>query len=423
MTIVDVHVDPAPRASAASWFLGPHGTRWLLSAHILSALGGGWVTVALADSLFFGVDLHDSRAKVLGYLAASLLPVTILAPFAGRIVDRRPNSAVAHTLSTTVLRSVAAAALALHLGGPWFVAWAVVVLVAARTFTACRYSLVRRMFVPDQIIAANVRFTKWGTVTGAFAVSTGVAITHQFGGRTLLLAAAMTYAASACCRPAAPVDVADDGEDRSAALAPDRVETVQRGRCVGPAVSFGALRWSVGLLGFAGAFAMRGDGSVRLAAALVGAAYAIGGMLGTITAPRLRRRMSEEQMMGCALVPAVTFAFAAALVPTPLTMGFAGLTVGYAAALSRQAFDAIVQSSGDRGAQGRRYASFEALAQVTWVSGAGVATVFGPPLVTVWPAVAVALALSSAAVLRSVVRVSAPPGYLRTLTTRKAQAL
>src|SRR5690349_17856153 len=60
----------------------------LAIAHAVGVCGDVFVTVALADSLFFSVTPGAARPKVLLYLALTMAPFAVVAPVLGPFLDR-----------------------------------------------------------------------------------------------------------------------------------------------------------------------------------------------------------------------------------------------------------------------------------------------------------------------------------------------
>src|SRR3546814_5122037 len=77
---------PARRAGADSFHLSPFAR--LARAHVLTASGDALFTIALACSLFFELDPNDARWKVFLYLALTMAPLALVAPFIGPALDR-----------------------------------------------------------------------------------------------------------------------------------------------------------------------------------------------------------------------------------------------------------------------------------------------------------------------------------------------
>src|SRR5204862_5476058 len=54
----------------------------------IAVSGDIFVTVALADSIFFNVGAHAARPRVLAYLLFTLAPFAFVAPVLGPLLDR-----------------------------------------------------------------------------------------------------------------------------------------------------------------------------------------------------------------------------------------------------------------------------------------------------------------------------------------------
>src|SRR5688500_18840552 len=77
---------PKQRAGADAFHLSPFAR--LARTHVLVAAGDALVTIALANSLFFDLDPNDARWKVFLYLALTMAPLAVVAPFIGPALDR-----------------------------------------------------------------------------------------------------------------------------------------------------------------------------------------------------------------------------------------------------------------------------------------------------------------------------------------------
>ncbi len=369
--------------------LGPKRARPLLAAHVVGVIASGWVTVALAKSLFFGLSADASRRQVLLYLVVTLLPVAALSRFVGPTVDFVRGGAWRTAHLANIGRAVCAVGLALSLDTPTFFVWAFALLVANKFFSTSKYALLP-MLTHDTsgLVTMNVRFSKWGSAAGAVAVSTGVLLNQQLSPRWALVAAAGAFLVASRLRPTMlhlerTIDQARP-EPHHEATRSDRAS-----------VPFIAIRCSAGLFAFAAAFALRQeDGSLHAMLVIVGVSYAVGSFLGNLLAPLARRHWSEERMMEMAILPAALASATAAVVASPVMFGAASLMFGFATAHTRQAFDSIVQSERSDSLRGRRYAHFETLAQVGWVLGAAGATLLTPQLQYVWILVAIAAVVS-----------------------------
>jgi predicted MFS family arabinose efflux permease len=145
------------------------------------------------------------------------------------------------------------------------------------------------------------------------------------------------------------------------------------------ATGMAALRAGVGFLTFLAAFALKQARQPSWVFGLVLASGAVGGLVGAVLAPRLRRRVREEAILvGALLVPAVVAVFGArSFGPPALAAVAAALSAG--AAAGRLAFDSLVQRDAPDAARGRTFARFETRFQLAWVAGAFVPVAIRTP--------------------------------------------
>jgi hypothetical protein len=138
------------------------------------------------------------------------------------------------------------------------------------------------------------------------------------------------------------------------------------------------LRGGVGFSTFFLAFELKRAGSSAWIYGTVIAAAGAGGLLGTIVAPALRRRLSEEAMLGVAVSVPCVLALVAALRVADVTIALVGLSLGLGSTVGRHAFDALVQRRAPDPERGRAFAMFEARFQLGWVVGALIPVVARP---------------------------------------------
>lgn len=140
------------------------------------------------------------------------------------------------------------------------------------------------------------------------------------------------------------------------------------------------LRGVVGFLEFLLAFGLRRMHAATWWYGVMLAGSGAGALIGVLLVPRLRRILTEQQMLAFAVwLVALTGAVAGAVGGIPVQAAVA-LVLGLAASASKPAFDALAQRYVPTAAQGRAFARFETRLQLVWVVGSLIPVVANLPL-------------------------------------------
>jgi predicted MFS family arabinose efflux permease len=132
----------------------------------------------------------------------------------------------------------------------------------------------------------------------------------------------------------------------------------------------GLLRGAVGFLTFFLAFGLRDNDEAPWVFGLVIVLSGVGGFVGNLIAPQLRKVTREEFILAGSLVlPAVGCLVAARSASLEMTT-FGALLIAAGAAAGRVAFDSLLQRDAPDAVRGRSFARFETRFQITWVAGA-----------------------------------------------------
>jgi hypothetical protein len=129
------------------------------------------------------------------------------------------------------------------------------------------------------------------------------------------------------------------------------------------------LKASVGFLTFLFAFGLRREGAATWWFGLVLGALTAGTVIGVLSVRRLRRAVTEQQMLYGALWLVAAFTALGALISQRWFLAVVALAVGAASALAKPSFDALVQRYVRESNQGRAFARFETRFQLMWVVG------------------------------------------------------
>jgi hypothetical protein len=153
------------------------------------------------------------------------------------------------------------------------------------------------------------------------------------------------------------------------------------------------LKALAGFLTFLIAFGLRREGAATWWFGLVLGALTAGALIGVLLVSRIRRMLSEQQMVSGVLWLVAAFAGLGAAFPSRVFEAVVALVVGMAGAIAKPSFDALVQRHVRESDQGRAFARFETRLQLFWVLGSFVPVVLSLPM----PAGNLVMAIAAAA--------------------------
>jgi hypothetical protein len=361
---------PRHRAGADAFHLSPFAR--LARTHVLSAAGDALVTIALANSLFFDLDPNDARWKVFLYLALTMAPLAVVAPFIGPALDRSLGGRRWMLVGVTAGRALVCFIMVDDLDSLLLFPEAFAVLALGKAYAVSRSALVPTVVRDDaELVEANSKLQLLsGLAVPLVGIPAGVAFAIG-GSEGILVLAVLVYLAAtfaglripATQVAAAPATAAEAAELHSAGI---RLA----------ASAMGLVRGIVGFLTFLMLFDLRDDPTWQMGAVLL--LTGVGALVGSALAPAVRRGMVEERMLIVALSVGVAGGLTAAwwggLGASMLLAGIVALM----ATGSRLAFDSLVQRDAPDANRGRSFAAFELRFQIVWVVGAVV-----PVLVTI----------------------------------------
>ena len=356
--------------------IGSGTVRPLAIAHGLAAAGDAFVSVSLAGSLFFNVSPDASRQQVLLYLLITMAPLAVLAPLVGPAVDRFRRSQRFVASGFFLARGVFCLVLAVTLLKLAFYPVVLLLLVASKASGVVKQTLVQTLVDdPDELVATNARLARFASITAAIAVvaASGVFATAGAGWSLRLGAVLFALAGAAVLRARPRNSVADISDE--VVYAETHLPTV-----VVSSIGMLAIRAAVGFFIFTLAFTLRRSSEPALIYGLAAASYGLGAFLGHTAATVLRRRFSEEQLIGLAIaLPAFFTAVGILGASVPLLVVTAGL-VGLSTTLGRNAFDGLLQRRAPEALLGRAGARYETRFQLAWVFGGVLATPISLPV-------------------------------------------
>lgn len=357
------------RATVHRAVLGPGRQPRLTITHCVHSAAEAFFTVSLAGSIFFSVSPDAARPRVLLFLVLALAPFLVMSPLIGPFVDRIRGGLATTLIATFVLRAVLALLVAANLRTLLLFPLVFGVLVVAKTYTVARNALVPSIAdSDDDLVEFNSRLSRTATVAGALAAAIAIAIYQWSSAASTLWVASAIYVAGAVVAfrvraVSRPIERAD---------ADAVVELVQPdvGGAVGDMM---ALRAAVGFAVFQFGFSLRAEGEPAWVFGLVIAANGLGGFLGTIVSPVLRRHVTERTMFTIALIGATTAMTISAFAYRGATLIGAVFVLGLSASIGRRALDATIQSQAPHARRGQVYAGLETRLELSWVAAASLA--------------------------------------------------
>jgi MFS family permease len=379
---------------------GRSGLGDLIEASALNSAGDAMVTVALAGTLFFGLDVNQARGQVALYLLVTMAPFALVAPLIGPALDRMRHVrryAVAATFAIRGLLCWGMAGAVAHNDPVTFLPAAFGVLVTSKAYGVLRAAVTPQL-LPDEItlVTANARASFAGLIASSVAAPAGAGLAVLIGpGWVLRIGTALFLLGIVFAMrlpkhvdmpdtAEAPPDAATVGTAAGTAAggaadgAPDRParhwRTLPR---VGPVVAEAmqanaVLRALSGFLVLYLAFLLRQERfdpvSHNLALGLLAAFAGAGGLIGTALGAWMKAR--APRLIVTATLAAVTAVTAVSALFFGLWAALAvALAAGLGQVLGKLSMDAVVQREIGEEVRSSTFAVTETLHQLAWVVG------------------------------------------------------
>jgi hypothetical protein len=163
--------------------LGGRDFRRLYGTRLTSQLTDGVFQVALAGYVFFSPERQTSAGKAAAAFAVTLLPYSVLGPFAGVLIDRwrRRQILVWAPVVRAVLVALVAALVAAGQDGVVFFVGVLVVLGVNRFFLAALSAALPHVVRREHLVTANAFAVTSGTVIAFVGAGIGYLLRHVFG--------------------------------------------------------------------------------------------------------------------------------------------------------------------------------------------------------------------------------------------------
>ena len=343
--------------------------RRLAITHALMMGGDAVMIVALADSLFFDIDLDAARSRVLLFLVIGFAPFLVVAPLIGPLIDRVAGG------RRLVIQVVASSRVVLTLlTAQYLDALALFPLVFASLVLQKTYAVSKSAIVPstvrseDELVEANSKLGLIAGITGAVAVVPAGILLQVVGSSATLVYGAIIFA----CALVAATRLSPDIVASDAVGATETRELHSSNIQLG-AIAMTVLRGLVGFTFFHLAFWLRSQDQGTIWFAAVIGVSALASMVGNAVASMLRVRVREETMLTVALLVCAGAGLGVSVLGGPVGAVVLAAVLNLMAALGRLNFESIVQRDAPGANRGRAFAVFETRFQLSWAVGAFVA--------------------------------------------------
>ncbi len=349
--------------------------RRLGRVHSLVACGEAAFAIALADSLFLSISPDAARSRVLLFLAVSLAPFAIVAPFIGPVIDRIPGGRRITVFIVAVMRCLTVILMISRLNSISLFALAFISLVLARTYSVSKTAIVPSLVKSDdELVSAN---SKLGLLSGAmgFAAAVPAALLQLIDARATLILSAVMFGLAGLASLQLPRHVATTPK----AIQKIEIEELRGLQVRRIAFSMMLLRGMIGFLFFHVAFWLRDESAGTAWFGLALGLSSLSIMIGNLIAPLLRRQMSERAMMLFAFLIIGVIGIYAGVVGG-ITVGIILISVTNGmGSIGRLAFESVVQREAPDANRARTFVRFETLNQLAWVGLGLVAVILTLP--------------------------------------------
>ncbi|WP_017600704.1 MFS transporter [Nocardiopsis lucentensis] len=380
---------------------GPRFRR-LFGTRLVSQFSDGVYQAGLAGFVFFTPEQHTSAGAVAAAFAVLLLPFSVVAPFAGVLIDRWPRRQV--LLLSSLAKAALAALTAVLVSdgeGPAFFVAALLVLSVNRFFLSGLSAGLPYVVPRDKLMMANAVTPTSGTVASFLGAGTGAAI-GLVGGEAALGTGLILFAAALGFVGAAGVSLTLEYRELGPHLEREpeavraAVANVVRGMVDGlrhvwhrPAPRDGLL--TIGghrvLFGVATLITLLLYNNTFTAGGVAGLAgfsvamglSAVGFFLGAVATPWATARMSPSAWIALLLAVAAVALVTFGLPFSPALFPVAAFVLGLVSQGVKVTVDTLVQRHVDDAYRGRVFSVYDVLFNATFVLGAALTAGLVPP--------------------------------------------
>lgn len=339
---------------------------------LLSQTADGFIQAALVSSIAFSPEKATSVSGFAVALAVTILPYSLIGPFAGVFIDRwsrRRIMVIAPLLRAApvflILLSPTRDAVPFYAGALWIIS-------VNRFFLSTAQAVVPRMVPSQDLLAANSVATVGGTVALLVGVFAGGLISDASGNGAIVTASAVMWVVAAGLASRLRSDLRPHQLPEPAALLRHQFRRVgfefvdgmrhilHTPRAVGPIVAISVDQLGQGFLLVLALFVFKnvfGEG-VGSFSWLIGAG-GVGVLLGITTVGRLADRFTRQQIIAGSFVVGGLAMLFVAIVFGRWTVLLASFAVGLSFAWKKIPVDTMVQEAVPDGLRGRVFAVYD----------------------------------------------------------------
>jgi apolipoprotein N-acyltransferase len=371
----DLGVGP-PGWSNARRLLAPGQFRRLVAGQTAGQAADGLAEITFAQVVIFEVGKGATLSTIAGVLAVTLLPFSLVGPFAGVVIDRFDRRRVLVSLSLLrVALALGAVAVVAARSTPLAYVGVLLLLSSSRFVLAAKGAALPRTVAIDDLVAANAVSAIAGSVaafTGAVVGATFVAALPEAG----FVGAAAMYAFAA--RRFSSLDPVGGGATRAALHAGlgrvgrelrDGIVAITHDRRIGvPLLAVWCHRFLLGA-GFI-LLVLIGNLRYRLEAPGYGVALAVtgvGAFLGSWVAPLLARRFRTTALLPASFALAGVAAIVGGFSPNFAVLVAGVGVVAVAFQVLKVVVDALVGGATPDRVRGRVFATYDVVYNVAFV--------------------------------------------------------
>ncbi|RKS80381.1 hypothetical protein CLV35_0812 [Motilibacter peucedani] len=379
--------------------------RRLFATRLTAQSADGMTTVALTSFVFFSPERQATATDAALAFAATLLPYSLVGPFAGVLLDRwrRQRILARASLLKAALVLVLGACVAADYAGVGLYATGLVILSVNRFYLSALSAALPHVVPPRELVMANSVSTTSGTASSLIGAGLAFGLRTLLGGGDgaqagVLVGAAVLSCAAAAVASRIPRDELGPDEVNVPAPLGHALRVVARGMADGAAhvaatrPAFRALSaiaahrfvyglWTVAtLLLYRNTLHDPSDTDAALAGlAQVVAASGVGYFLAAVLTPEVTTRIRKSTWVALLLALAAVAQAAASLLPVAHpTVVATALVLGISAQGVKICVDTVVQQSVEDAFRGRVFSLYDTVFNVTFVSAAVAAAVLVP---------------------------------------------